>query len=170
VSNQPGDAYRQHHDVEAPRVDDRAFRQGWRVVTRLDGLLAEGRITTGTWQAAAEYRDAWDALRQTSTGSGSGGSLHVETNGARDRHPGRLDRIARINAAEHAIGATSAGLCRACILDDVSWHALGQYLGVRNVTARDRTVDALGALATAWRDGTTRRRTGGNRAEDSRGV
>jgi hypothetical protein len=28
VSNQPSDAFRQHHDLEAPRVDWRAFRQG----------------------------------------------------------------------------------------------------------------------------------------------
>jgi hypothetical protein len=36
--------YRQHHDVTAPQVDSTAFRQGWRVAARLDGLLESGRI------------------------------------------------------------------------------------------------------------------------------
>ena len=44
VMPQPSAAYRQHHDVEAPRVDTSAFRQGWRVVTRLDALASEGAI------------------------------------------------------------------------------------------------------------------------------
>jgi hypothetical protein len=43
-SNAPTPIYRQHHDVAAPQVDDRAFRQGWRVSTRLDGLYETGRI------------------------------------------------------------------------------------------------------------------------------
>jgi hypothetical protein len=41
----PSAHFRQHHDVEAPCVDDRHFRPAWRVLTRLDGLLADKAIT-----------------------------------------------------------------------------------------------------------------------------
>jgi hypothetical protein len=56
----PSALYRQHHDVEAPRVDDRHFRPAWRVLTRLDGLLADKAITAAEWHAAADYRELWD--------------------------------------------------------------------------------------------------------------
>jgi len=58
----PTALYRQHHDVEAPRVDDRHFRPAWRVLTRLDGLLADRAITSAEWHAAADFRavlSAW---------------------------------------------------------------------------------------------------------------
>jgi hypothetical protein len=51
-----------HHDVEAPRVDDRHFRPAWRVLTRLDALLADKAITAAEWHAAADYRELWDRV------------------------------------------------------------------------------------------------------------
>jgi hypothetical protein len=56
----PTALYRQHHDVEAPHVDDRHFRQAWRVLTRLDGLLADKASTAAEWHAAADFRELWD--------------------------------------------------------------------------------------------------------------
>ncbi|HYM25288.1 MAG TPA: hypothetical protein VEU08_18855, partial [Vicinamibacterales bacterium] len=106
----PSLAYRQHHDVEAPRVDTRAFRQGWRVVTRLDGLLAAGLIAPGVWQAGAEYRAAWEALRRTSTG---GGSSLRDGFGPGAGRAGALDRAARVRAAESALSPGHAALSRA---------------------------------------------------------
>ena len=53
----PTAAYRQHHDVEAPRVDERHFLPAWRVLTRLDGLLADHAITSAEWHAAADFRE-----------------------------------------------------------------------------------------------------------------
>jgi hypothetical protein len=58
----PSALYRQHHDVEAPRVDERHFRPAWRVLTRLDGLLADNAITAAEWHAAADYRELWDRV------------------------------------------------------------------------------------------------------------
>src|SRR4249919_1151308 len=133
MSNQPSDAYRQHHDVEAPRVDWRAFRQGWRVRSRLDGLLDDGRITPGEWQAASEYRDAWDALRRTTRGGGSGIRV-AGYGGDRNSRAAAIDRAARIRAAETAIGPEAAALCYACAVEDLSWRTLGARLGVRDVT------------------------------------
>lgn len=143
MSNQPSEAFRQHHEVEAPRVDHRAFRQGWRVRLRLDALLDDGSITPGEWQSASEYRAAHDAL--TSAGHGPGSS---SPSGGRDA---RLDRTARIRAVNAAIGPDAAALCHACAVLDLSWRALGARLGVRDVTAMGRTVGALRALARAWR-------------------
>jgi hypothetical protein len=163
MSNQPSDAYRQHHhDIEAPRVDARAFRQGWRVTTRLDALLDDGRITPGEWQAASEYRAAHDAM--TSAGHGAGSST---AGGGRDA---RLDRTARIRAVNAAIGPEAAALCHACAVLDLSWRALGARLGVRDVTAMGRAVDALRALARAWRRAWTERGTTTATGRTGRGV
>ncbi len=46
-----------HHDVAAPQVDPTAFRQGWRVDSRLM-LHAAGKITAGELQAAVDYYHA----------------------------------------------------------------------------------------------------------------
>jgi hypothetical protein len=163
----PSLAYRQHHDVEAPRVDTRAFRQGWRVVTRLDGLLAAGLIAPGVWQAAAEYRAAWDALQRTSTG---GGSSLRDGYGAGAGRAGALDRAACVRAAEVAIGPRATTLCRACAVEDLSWRSLGLRLGVRDVTAQAWTVHALIALARAWRRGGTAPGTGSGTGATARAV
>jgi hypothetical protein len=171
VSNQPSDAYRQHYDVEAPRVDWRAFRQGWRVRSRLDRLLDDGRITPGEWQAASEYRDAWDALRRTSRGGGGDSGPRVAGYGGdRNARAAAIDRAARIRAAEDSIGPDAAGLCQACAVEDLSWRALGARLGVRDVTAMGRTVDALRALARAWRRAWTERGTIATTGGAGRGV
>ena len=153
MTNAPNPHRLRHAEaIEPPRIDATAFRAGWRITTRLDGLLADGSITRDQWQAASEYRDAWDALRRTSGGMGSI-SLGLASHG--DGRASRLDRIGRIRAAERSIGPMHTALCRACVVEDASWHALGQRLGVRNVTARAWTIDAVRALATAWRDGWT---------------
>jgi hypothetical protein len=56
VTGQPTPAFRQHHDVAAPQVDSTAFRQGWRVASRLDQLLEAGRIGREAWDAAHTWR------------------------------------------------------------------------------------------------------------------
>jgi hypothetical protein len=61
----PSVFYRQHHDVEIPRVDDRHFRPAWRVLTRLDGLLADKAITAAEWHAAADFRELWDQVARS---------------------------------------------------------------------------------------------------------
>ena len=50
----PTAAYRQHHDATAPQVDNRAFRQGWRIASRLDSLVEAGRIDREAWDYATE--------------------------------------------------------------------------------------------------------------------
>jgi hypothetical protein len=43
-SNAPTAELRRRDDIEAPQVDGLAFRPGWRIQSRLDGLLADGLI------------------------------------------------------------------------------------------------------------------------------
>jgi hypothetical protein len=51
------------HDAEEPRIDDRHFRPAWRVLTQLDGLLADKAITAAERHAAADYRELVDQVR-----------------------------------------------------------------------------------------------------------
>lgn len=165
TGNAPSAARLRHAEaIDPPRIDAVTFRQGWRVRTRLDALLAAGRIEAGTWQAAAEYRAAWETLLRSSAGTAPG--LRVKgQGGASGGEAATLDRAARIRSVEIAIGAEAASLCRACAVEDLSWRTLGVRLGVRDVTAQARTVIALRALAMAWRRGGapsgTGSRTGG---------
>jgi hypothetical protein len=148
----PSLAYRQHHDIEAPRVDALAFRQGWRVVTRLDALHRDGRISAGQWQAAVEYRAAWERAL-TAGGGGAGALVRIGAGGAGDGAASRLaaavDGISRVRQVHAAIGGHAA-LCFLCIVEDRSWADSGRALGRDPQTVRDWTVLAIAALARAW--------------------
>ena len=150
TSNTPTADLGQHVEaIEPPRVDASTFRQGWRVQTRLDTLLADRRITPGQWQAAVEYRDAW--ARVLGAGGGSPGGFRV-TGGA-DRHHrllALLDTIARLRAVEAAIGDLAARLCFACAVEDRSWASTAATWGRNPETLRDWTAQAVRALARAW--------------------
>lgn len=150
TSNAPlADRARQAEAIEPPRIDARVFRQGWRVRTRLDSLLAARRITPGQWQAAVEYRDAWARVLQA--GGGSPGSFRVS--GGADRHLrlyGLLDTISRLRAVEASIGRDAARLCIACAVEDRSWASTAATWGRNPETLRDWTAQAVRALARAW--------------------
>jgi hypothetical protein len=152
VSNAPPAARRQHvAGIEAPQVDALAFRQGWRVASRLDVLHRTGRLTRGQWLAAVEYREAWERARlEASTtmrllrGGGGGDS---------DSHARLLagiGTVAKLRAVESAIGRFRADLCRACIVHDLPWVELARRLHHDRETVRDWTVLAIVALARAW--------------------
>ena len=150
MSNAPSADLGQHVEaIDPPRIDDRAFRQGWRVRTRLDALLAADRITSGQWQAAVEYRDAFS--RVLADGGGSPGGYRVSGGSGHDRLLGLLDTISRLRAVDGRIGAHLARLCHLCVVEDRSWAAIAAILDRCNPeTARDRTVVALRSLAVAW--------------------
>ena len=125
---QPSDDYRRHHDVTAPRIDRSSFRQGWRVRTRLDGLLADRSIGPGVWQAAVEYRDAWARVsgdRSSALGAGriSGGR------DAHDRQIAVVDTLAELAVVERRIGRLASALCFACAVNDLSWPEIGRRCG-----------------------------------------
>jgi len=59
----PSMEFQRHHDIEAPRVGDGAFRQGARVRSWLRGLLADSAIATAEWQA----EHPWQGWAETNT-------------------------------------------------------------------------------------------------------
>jgi hypothetical protein len=150
TSNAPTADLGQHVEgIEPPRVDASTFRQGWRVRTRLDSLLADHRISAGAWQAAVEYRDAW--ARVLAAGGGSPGGYRVS--GAADPHRrvlGLLDTISRLRVVHRAIGADFATLCFACAVEDRSWASTAAAWSRNPETVRDQTARAVRALAQAW--------------------
>ena len=147
----PTAEFRQHHDVHAPRVDRHAFRQGWRVHTRLDSLLAAGRITPGEWQAASEYRDTWGRV-MAAMGATDVARL-VLVAGASDAHE-RLGRVVgavtRLRRVEALTGSFAAALCFACVVQDRPWADTARILCRDPHTARAWTTEAIRVLAAAW--------------------
>jgi hypothetical protein len=142
------DRVRHAEAIEAPRVDSTTFRQGWRVTTRLDALLADGSITFGQWQAACEYRDCCVSLSAGPSGPGS-----ERTNGGADVHARQIALLyaaARVRAVDRALGHATASLCHAVVVLDRSWRDLGLSLGCHRLTARRVAVQALQALSAAW--------------------
>jgi hypothetical protein len=81
----PSLEFRQHHDVEAPRIDDRHFRPAWWVLTRLDRLLADRAITSAEWHAAADFRELVDRVQcRAFTRSSAFGTIRATGNSVRD--------------------------------------------------------------------------------------
>jgi hypothetical protein len=152
MSNQPSATYRQHHDVEAPAVNVRAFRQGWLVHTRLDALRRDGRLTAGEWQVAVEYREAWERVLVATNSNSALGVVVVSGAGGRgaDRLAAVADHLTRLRETEAAIGRFAFALCFACAVRDISWIELGRQLHRDRETARDYTAAAFRRLALAW--------------------
>lgn len=149
MTNAPTRELRQHHDVEAPRVDERAFRQGWIIRTRLDQLLNDERITRGEYQSATEFRAAWISARELR--GPEGGMIRVA--GARDRDAAtiaRLEAARRVRVVEHSLGRLAFALVTACVIEDLSWASIAKYCHRNPETIRDWTVSAIRGLARAW--------------------
>lgn len=150
TGNAPSTDRQRHAEaIDPPRVDAVAFRQGWRVRTRLDALLVAGRIDAGIWQAAVAYRDAWERVL---TATAAGRSLGARGAGA-DPHTRLLAvaaSVGRVHAIETLIGRDAAALCYACVVEDRSWASIATAYRRNPETMRDRAVIALRALAWAW--------------------
>ena len=143
----PSVHFRQHHLVEAPRIDDRAFRPAWRVRTRLDALLDRRAITPREWRAASEYRSLWemalgDLLSTPQRGAHGAGGRPTDHYMAE-----RLDALRALSAARKRLGAAAWGLIEACVIDDLSWNEIGRCLDVDHKTARAWTITAIKELA-----------------------
>lgn len=165
MTARPTPEFRRHHDVEAPRVDERAFRQGWIVRTRLDQLLADDRISREQWHAASEFRVAWGIAREISTPEP--GAMRIASSASGDAGAiARLDAETRLRVVEDAIGRFRTALVVACVVVDLPWAVTARFSGRHPETVRDWTVLAIRALAGAWAGPG---RTGGARpSSDSR--
>jgi hypothetical protein len=143
----PSTFYRQHHEVESPRVDDRHFRPAWRVLTRLDGLLADHAITSAEWHAAADFRELVDQVRcRAFTRSSAFGSVRAAGNSFRNWGAGDLDASARLRQIRAVLGAWACTLLEAALVRDLSWAALGRHYRCDPKTARAWVIAAIKAL------------------------
>lgn len=159
MTAQPSPEFRRHHDVAAPRVDRRAFRQGWLVHTRLAQLRDDGSIDAATYDAAVSVRIDWEIAYGRGRSAplmvlpGGGGGLTVE----HDRQLRRTDAVGRLRSVANRLGAFDASLIDLCVLSDLSWPEIGRRIGVSHPTARSYTIKALRRLAG---DDATRRGAG----------
>lgn len=145
----PTPHYEAHHDLDAPQVDAGAFRPGWRVRTRLDGLLASHDITATVWRAAVDYRDTWARMLRLRTMLGAPAGRRG-AGGTEASMLAVLGAAQRIRVAEQQIHPKVVKLLHVCILEDASWREIGRRYRVAPMTARGWMVEALRVLATAW--------------------
>lgn len=145
MSNAPSESYQQHHDVVAPRVDARAFRQGWKVATRLDGLHVEGVIDGATYEAGVRFRRDWEhGFHERSTWLASSGR------GGKGSSQGTIDRLAalgRLRRIAAKLAPLDYKLLEQCAVLDLPWAAIGRSQHVAETTAKRWTVAALCRLA-----------------------
>jgi hypothetical protein len=138
--------------VTAPQVDATAFRQAWRVATRLDGLLETGRIDREAWDCAHEWRRWAETLIPSRVQQWD---IRVDRPAASARDAGMLWRIeaaTKLREAGEALGALRVKLLEASVLHDLSWRAIAMQLRCSDKTALDRVAEAVTALAD-WRRG-----------------
>jgi hypothetical protein len=144
---EPSDHYQQHHDVSAPRVDRHTFRQGWRVLSRLEGLLIDGAIDEATYAAAVRFRRDWETgLEQRGA---SLMSFHSGGASQTDRATARLGALGRLRRVAESLGALDCKLVQQCVILDQRWTETARQHGVTDKTARQWTIAALRRLGRA---------------------
>jgi hypothetical protein len=143
---QPSLHYRQHYEtVRPPRIDQRTFRQGWTVMTRLDGLLRDKAISAGIYEAAMQFRRDYETgLLRRRMGLMA---LPGEPSNDDGHEVRRIDALGRLRQTVIRLGAFDARLVEQCVVHDAAWETTGRQLGVTRKTARAWTVAALHRLA-----------------------
>jgi hypothetical protein len=154
ASGRPSAFLRQHvAGLEVPRVDETAFRPAWRVRTRLDALERDGALSPREFRAAVAYRAAAELVL--------GSAVHAVALDGPGRAPGyrgdRLERSERLRdtlrhltSVRQTLGDVATGLIEACVVEDLTWSALGRRLRCDHKTAKAWVVTAVKALAHAW--------------------
>jgi hypothetical protein len=150
-SNAPSRFYRQHHEVEAPEVNERAFRPAWRVRTQLDRLLLDGLITGFEWRVAGWLRSCYERgysseLRSPMAQLGMAGhGSHPWRRG--DSASRRAQAREYLHHVEQAMGPVVYPIVLAVVVEDVPWRELGKRCGVHAKTAKSWAVEAVRVLA-----------------------
>ena len=151
ASNRPTDAFVQHHDVTEPQVDGEAFRQHWRVATKLDQLLAAKKIDREAYDTAAEFQrwarligisavQKWEPRIDQSAFGNDAGAIH------------RTFAAQRLREAAEVLGPLRMRLLESCLLYDSKWAAIARLIGRGPETCRDWCCEAIAALSD-WRSG-----------------
>jgi hypothetical protein len=156
-SNAPSAEYQRHHQVEAPEIDHREFRPGWRRKTRLAALVACGRLGRDEIEAALLWRSWIEVVGRIKT------QRFVARIDQAPR-PGMLSRqelvAARsLQAASAAIGVRRTRLLTALLIDDLPWTTMAKRFRCHRTTAVEQCVEALEELA-RWLSRSRRKRAG----------
>jgi hypothetical protein len=137
--------------VAAP--DANAFRQGWRLISRLNGVLESGRIDRGQWDAACLWRRWYDAITPSRV---QPWEIRVDTPTV-PNDTGALLRVqaaGKLRAAAAELGPLRIKLLEWAVGKDFAWAEIARFMRVSDKTARDHTVEAIAALAD-WHAGRT---------------
>ena len=147
MSIRPSPEYVAHHDVDAPRVDLSAFRQGWRVRTRLAQLHSDGAIGAAAFVAAVQFSLDWEMAY----GRGRSAPLMVMPGGSgadeHSRMAKRVDAVTRLRWAGKQLGPLAMLLVEQCVVRDLPWAVIARAHSVTAPTARRWTIAALKHLA-----------------------
>jgi hypothetical protein len=142
----PNAFYRQHHQVEAPAIDEHRFRPFWRRRLRLDLLLAKRTISDFEYRRAIEFRELFEraeacgfVVSSTTGAPVAGDRIHALARA--------IDAAAAIRAIRDAIGVRSFWFLSALAVDDLSWAQIGRRRRIDPKTARARTLLAIRKLA-----------------------
>jgi hypothetical protein len=143
----PSAFYRQHHQVEAPRVDTVEFRPAWRRLDRLRGLYDDKHITRYEFACGLMFRVA----AEHAIAAGWPPPVWRGLGGGVRRDHGlvitRLDDINTLRRVEGELGRFACDLILAVIINDFTWRRLADCLGVDPRTVRAWAVLAIKALA-----------------------
>ena len=143
--------FAQHHDVDA-RAGLSGQVAGWRVRTRLDRLMAEGRITASEWQAGDHYRSDYEhgelGASMSEPGMPRGGS------GSGCPTASRLDALARLRRARSKL-TLEAVIVLDMLVQDKSWAAMARRVWCTRDQAMDVACSALTSLDQRARRKTT---------------
>lgn len=142
---EPSPFYRQHHEVEAPVVDERHFRPAWKIITRLDGLLADRLITAAQFHAAVDFRELYEEVQPRSARSPLAGLAPRVALPDSAFH--RLDASKRLMVIQFAIGRRRYTWLVLSIVEDTPWKALARRWRIDHRAARKRVAGAIKQLS-----------------------
>jgi hypothetical protein len=146
---EPTKFFRQHHAVEAPAIDDREFRPGWRVRPKLEQLFIDGAISFAVLRAGMIFRVRAEVVlsqqypaKWLGVDRGEKNRLGFDMSIVR-----RRDAIKQLGDLRRKLGGFAIDLLEAHLVDDLDWAELGRRYGVHGKTARTWTIVTLQALA-----------------------
>lgn len=156
-STAPCPEFRNHYQLDAPRIDAAAFQPAWRIKTHLAALVEAGHIDRAEFEAGLLWR-RW--VRDPRPAADASWSIRVDRKNAADMTENELAAAAKLRAAATAVGPERTELLLLLIVDDWRWAAICALAGMKDPkTVKDRCAEALAALA-SWLAGRPRR-TGG---------
>jgi hypothetical protein len=126
------------------------------VRARLDSLLLAGTIPPQTWRAAVEYRATIECALGTLLGSNLG---RIDTgrpprrsgrSPQGDRSEAQLAAVRRLAGVRDSLGPVAEALLLVCVVEDLSWFAIGRRFGVDPKTGKAWVLASLRALAAIW--------------------